>query len=838
MARQRIADVWRAIEDPSYVEQLSDAEWRDMLGSRDWGELTGEWPELAQAFMAAHPARFARFGYGKNGEVAANPSLQIDAESFSVLGKDHQFLQWLSIFNGTAEYVTNMTMPNMLFMKTLRSPHPHALVKSIDASAAEALPGVVHVLHVFNLPEEYRENIIASGPIPRGIFNEEVTQVGDPVAVVAAETEHIADEATQLITVEYESLPFVVDYLEGATASAPKLWDNDLDGTITSIRESLRGDIDAGFAEASTIVENVTSRLAEQNAPLELTAGLFWWENERLKIIWMPRYSHSERDGIARDLGLTSSQVHLVQPGYIGSSYGSHRNMGAGEVQAAILAKLTGRPVKAVMTRSEDFVYRTVRAAETTEGRMGVSAEGQIVAAEFKTVSDTGVGGGNRSTGAWVGFQTLYSIPNLRLEGTGVFTNNFRAGTFRCVSHPYATQAQETLLDKAAYAIGMNPLDIRLANINEVGHPDSGDPYSNPGIRDCIVQAADAIGWAEKWHAPGANEVAPGVFHGIGLAAHTCSHGAGGHPSTGGVIVHTTGTVSVQSAANDIGCGQRTLMAMIAAETLGVPFEDVHISMSVDTDLTANTGGTFGSRMTNSGGWGVFEAALDAKQQLLQGAAAELVALAASEDPPRTIQVTADDLDIRDGMVFLKADPEVGMSVADAVTTVVPNSPVIGRGAHFHPPTWERLAFAAHAAEVEVDTLTGSINVTNYVAAHDVGRVLNPQALDQQIQGGVMMGISATIYEGLMYDRATGLPISDNILEYKMVSIQDVPRDITVIAVERPKEYGVFGAHGIGEPPLAVPPPTIINAVYNAIGVWIGDMPLTRNKVLAALAAA
>jgi CO/xanthine dehydrogenase Mo-binding subunit len=176
--------------------------------------------------------------------------------------------------------------------------------------------------------------------------------------------------------------------------------------------------------------------------------------------------------------------------------------------------------------------------------------------------------------------------------------------------------------------------------------------------------------------------------------------------------------------------------------------------------------------------------------------------------------------------------------MADAVNAVVPNTPVIGRGAHFHPPDWERLAFGSHAAEVEVDTITGSVKVTSYVAAHDVGRALNPAACENQIQGGVVMGLNHTLLEGLLYDEATGLPITDNILEYKMISIHDVPATIDVIMVEHPKEYGVYGAHGIGEPPLSIPAPTIANAIYNAIGVWVEDLPITRDKILSALGTA
>jgi CO/xanthine dehydrogenase Mo-binding subunit len=390
-------------------------------------------------------------------------------------------------------------------------------------------------------------------------------------------------------------------------------------------------------------------------------------------------------------------------------------------------------------------------------------------------------------------------------------------------------------VDKAAYAIGMDPVELRLKNINEIGQLDDGVPYSNPGLRDCIVQAAEKIGWAQKWHAPGANEVRPGVFHGIGLAAHTCSHGAGGHPSTATLAVYNNGRVDVISAATEVGSGQRTIMAMIAAEALGVPLETVNISVGVDSAMTVDTGVSAGSRQTNSGGWGVYEAAIDAKTQILAGAAVAFVEAAAEEEPARVIEVTPDQLDIKDGLVYFIESPDITMEIGDAVNAVVPNTAVIGRGAHFHEGTWERIAMAAHAAEVEVDTITGTVTILKYVAAHDVGHAINVTGTEQQIEGGAIMGIGAALTEALTVDFATGLPLNGNLLDYKVLSIKDVPRTIDVILVEKPKEWGVFGAQGVGEPPAAVPPPTIANAVYNAIGAWVEDMPITCRKVLEAL---
>jgi xanthine dehydrogenase molybdenum-binding subunit len=305
------------------------------------------------------------------------------------------------------------------------------------------------------------------------------------------------------------------------------------------------------------------------------------------------------------------------------------------------------------------------------------------------------------------------------------------------------------------------------------------------------------------------------------------------------VVINGDGSMNVVSASNDIGPGERTLMAMIAAETIGIPFETVRITPYVDTDLTSDTVGTFGSLQTNTGGSGVYEAAMDAKRQLVDLAAKLFVANAAKEDPPRKIEVKPEELDIRGGFVFFKATPDVKLPVGQVVASLGGlGATVIGRGVHRADPRWTRAAYATHAAEIEVDTVTGSIMVTKYVAAHDIGKAMNPFALEQQIEGGVIMALGAALTEEMLIDAATGLPLTDNILEYKALSIKDVPRKIDVILVEHARDYGIFGAHGIGEPPMGPGGAVISNALFNALGVRLADMPYTRDKVLAALQAA
>jgi CO/xanthine dehydrogenase Mo-binding subunit len=325
--------------------------------------------------------------------------------------------------------------------------------------------------------------------------------------------------------------------------------------------------------------------------------------------------------------------------------------------------------------------------------------------------------------------------------------------------------------------------------------------------------------------------VRPGVFHGIGLAAHACSHGAGADPATGQLIVNTDGSVQCVSGTAEIGPGERTQMTMIAAEALGVPLDQVTIATYVDTDNTTDTGGTNGSRQTNSGGRGMYEAALDAKHQILELAAEKMVSDAKRKN--EQLQVTADQLDLSNGSVFVKADPSKKASLQSVL--LASGVPILGRSMYKQNPTWERTAWAAHAVEVEVDTGTGVVEVTKIVAAHDVGRAINPFALEQQIEGGIVMAMGAVLTEELLFDAQTGLPLNANLLDYRPLSIEDAPDNIEIVLIEHPKEYGVFGAHGIGEPPMALPAPSVAAAVHNAVGVWMDHMPITREKLLAGL---
>jgi xanthine dehydrogenase molybdenum-binding subunit len=820
-------DILRLAHDKTYANSLSIADWAELAQDPSFQQTMAEHRELLASVLDSHGNMLPGF---YQTPPTAPPPITAPTGPFSVIGKTAPRVQGLGIVTGLGQYVEHMTMPGTLYTRTLRSPHPHARVKAVDSSKAEKLAGVAAVLHRGNLPAEYKDVKLGAGPPDRGLFDEEVFEVGAPIAVVAAENEHIADEAIRLIDVQYEVLPAAMDFLEAMKSSTPKQFDNKLDGLTIGVTPPLvRGEPDTAKGEVT--VEAVVSKSFEQHLALEVTNSISWWDNDRLHMYYTNQWAHGVRAGLSQALKIPQNKIRVVQPGYVGSGYGYRSGIDLAEAHSAILAKLTGRPIHTLYTRAEDFVTRTHRPQFRDEMKLSVNRDGSLVSGQFKVIANVGAQRAAAANGSWFNMQDLYKIPNLKLEAVDVFTNSYKSGPYRCVSHPNGTFALEVMMDKAAYAIGKDPVDFRLQNINEDGNPDTKRPFSNPGIRDCITQAADRIGWKQNFHAPKAKEIRPGVFHGIGLAAHACSHGAGGNPSTGQVIVNSDGTVQCVSATNDIGPGQRTTMSMIAAESVGVPLYSVTITNGVDTDVTTDTSGTFGSQQTNNGGRGMYEAGQDARRQLLDWGAKKFMDDAKKAN--QTLDVKTEDVDLKDGMMSLKSDPSKKVPLAQVVQFA--GGPILGRSIFVQDQRWERTAWAAHAVELEVDTVTGTVNVLRYVAAHDVGRAINPFALEQQIEGGVVMAMGAVLTEQLLTDKATGLPLNPNMLDYKPLSIKDAPKDIQVILLEHPKDYGVYGSHGIGEPPMAPGAPAITSAVYNAVGVWIHDMPISREKVLAAL---
>ena len=767
----------------------------------------------------------------------------------SVLGMRIPRIQGMGSVTGEGQYVSLMRLPGMVFLKTARTPYPRARIVRIDSTRAEAVPGVVSILHRYTIPDEYRDRVLDPGPPPRRLLQTDVVQMGMPIAVVAAESEHAADDAIDLIEVEYEVLTPSLDYVAATGPDAPKLWDNPNPGSVRTVFPSIViGDPEGALARSHAVVHQVTTTPFQHHMPVELRTGIYWWEGDTLVTYLTTHEPYLSRDALARAFELRPEQVRLIQTGYMGSSFGLADPNVEDLILPALMAKLLKRPVRCMHPREDGFLMATHRGRSRTEVRLGVARDGRLTGVSVDMTYDGGANAGSGDAGGTTGvrggrfvFQAMYDIPDQRHDGLEVFTNTFRAGPMRGVGRFHGMFAVETAVEKAAYAIGMDPLALRLLNLNERGmhfNETTGKPPGRPlvkpgGQRASLLRAAEMIRWSERWHPPRAREVRPGVFHGIAIVSGTDRGGGyspdGGFtiPSTGQVVLRVDGTLEVISGSADQGAGQRTLVAMIAAHTSGIPLDRVVIAPAVDTTLNTDTGPTHASFQMNLGGWGVLEAAQDAKRQLLEEAR---VLFARRELGP-----AGDALDVRDGDVFLRSDERMRIPVRDVMARR--GRPITGRGDHQTEGTYrgERLAYGAHAGELEVDTRTGTVRVLRYVAVHDVGRILNRLAVEQQSEGGVIFGLGSALYEELLFDEATGIALNPNVLDYKPPSILDFPR-IELDFVEIPQDYGPYGALAIGQGSATLSAPLVVNAVYNAVGVWIHDLPVTRKRVRDALA--
>ena len=738
------------------------------------------------------------------------------SSEFRVIGTRQLRLDARDKVTGRAKYATDVSRPGMLHLKILRSPHPHARIVRIDTTKALALPGVKAVLTSKDMPA-FRWN--PSMPI----LTDVARFVGDDLAVVAAVDEDTAAEAVDLIAVDYQVLPFVLDPEEALQPNAPKLFPegNLIGGKPTVVS---RGDVDKGFAEAALVYEARYRTPILQHATQESRAAVAHWDSGKLTIWDATQGPFEVQKAAAKALKVPMSKVRVICEA-LGGGFGDRGSPGRQSILAALVARKTGRPARIELDRDESYLASLHRYATICDLKYGVKKDGTLTAIQVKVVADGGAYAlfGLAALGVMECMMSIYRCPNMKGEGYTVNTNNPPTGPMRCVGHPQGTFAQEVHMDILAEKLGMDPVEFRLKNHARLEDGDQFKhiPFTSNGMEECIRRGADEFNWKARWLKPASS---PGpVKKGMGVAVHGCRHGGmpPGMPLSGMVRVNADGTVNVFTGATEIGGGQKTTMAMIAAEELGVSLDDVFVT-SADTDMTTDTGVTSGSRQTITGGTGVKLAAADAKNQLLDVAAAELKA-------------NKKDLAIRDSMVYL-AGSEKGIPL-DEIAAKAPGGVVVGRGVMKIPTDVFFHSFAAHFAEVEVDTRTGAIAVLRLVAAHDLGRVINRLGAENQIEGGVIQGMGFGLAEEQILDRATGICVNPDHLNYKLLTIKDAPT-IVPIMVESVDALGPFGAKGLGEPPYTPAAPAIANAIYNAIGVRFAELPIGHRAVLARLKAA
>lgn len=716
---------------------------------------------------------------------------------------------------GIAKYFGDILLPGMLEAKILPSPHPHARIVSIDTSKAAAMPGVHAVLTYKNIPDIYAHTSTAAKE--RRILDSTVRFVGQEVAVVAAVDEDVAEEALNLIEVQYEILPYVLDPEEAMRPGAPQLHrhaPNNIVGGKPTVYN--RGDVEKGFKEADKIFEQTYRTHRIHNVVWEPRGATAMWEGDILTL-WASTQGHyGVQQDVADDLGLPISKVRVISE-HVGGGFGGQTMGYPHQTLAALLAKQTGRAIRLRFSRRDDFLLMHGRWPTIQTVKMGVKKDGTITAMYVKQITDGGAYFKTSPTNMFGVYQSGFTCPHLKLEGYGVYTNNYTSGNMRMVGGPMAQWALDNIVDEVCDAMGWDKVDFLLKNLSFDVHPDSGKPRSSLGMRDAILKGAQQFGWREK------KKTYPLVNgnkrRGIGVGFVSSSGGYTPFYSNAFVRVYQDGSVTVLHGATDIGQGPKTAMAQIAAEALGARYEDVQV---IHGDTFASPPGPPASahRTTLIGGPVVLEAALDARSQLLEIAAGKL-------------KVKPEELDVAEGRIFIKASPEKGLTFAETVRSRE-YTWVVGNGYFKRQNQYECFDGGVVFAEVEVDTETGKADIIKLVLAHDVGKAINPQILQGQAHGAIMQAVGYVLSEEMHVDQATGIYLNTNIHEFKMLTIRDMP-PMELIFVEPGDKYGPYGAHGAVETFTQAPVPAIGAAISNAIGVRFRDLPVTPDRILRAL---
>jgi len=735
---------------------------------------------------------------------------------------------------GATVYAADFTMPNMLHAKVLRSSRPSARIAKLDVSTAKALPGVACVLTGedvqgaklnTDLPGQTGREARTGSDAPV-LASDVVRYVGEPIALVAAETVTLAEEALGLIEIEYKDLPAVFDPEEAMKPGAPILFDPD---NVVSRYTIRKGDLDAGMAEADLIVESTFKMPFVEHAYLEPDAGVAWVDEQGVINIRVATQVIEHFRSIARALGVPQNRIR-IRGTMVGGGFGSKEDITV-EIFLAFLARETGRPVKLVYTREETFLSTSKRHPFTITHRTGIKRDGRITALQVKMVADSGAYPYLTpyvllyATGMATG---PYKIDNVHIDSVAAATNQAFTSAFRGFGGPQAALGYEQQMDEIAKALEMDPLAVRLAN------------YMKTGDTTCTGQEIKSAAWSE--------ECATRVLHvlgdrtpdtptkrvGRGLANTFQSYGRimwFHDTSRAWVGVEQDGTVVLRCGVPDIGAGQSNSICQIAAEILGVPLERVTI-YATDSAVTPLAGTSTATRQLYMSGNALSLAANEVRKNLVKMAA-------------RAMGVREEDVDLANSRAFVTTNESRFMELADLAKKCAAEGVELSHLAQFNAPftdgldpesgqgdIWPDFTFGAVAVEIAVDLETGQIELLKCAACHDVGRAINPAAVRGQIAGGTHQGLGYALMEEFVFEQ--GICKTPSFAEYLIPTVCDFP-DTEVIILESGTGVGPFGAKGIGEPALTPAAPAVANAVADALGVRIPDLPFTPKKVLKAI---
>lgn len=756
----------------------------------------------------------------------------LSKNEFSVIGERLPRVDAKDKVEGKALYSGDLSLPGMLCGMILRSPLPHAKLIRINTEKALRLPGVKAIVTGEDTPK-VKYGVISRSPkymdeYPLAV--DKVRFIGDEVAAVAAIDPDTALEALELIEVEYEALPGIFSLEEAQKPGAPRIHDH----APTNISREFHiktGDVEKGFLESDLVREDTFRTQSSIHAYMEPQAALASWDhNGKLTLHTKTQTPYYVQQHLALTLGMSPDRIRVIKP-FVGGAFGANSDgMHSHEFCAALLAKKAGRPVRIVCSRDEEFTAARRKHPVTLTMKTGVKKDGTIMARKCEAILD---GGAYCSLGplttVLVGtFQTLpYGFSNYQYDGYRYYTNKPPCGAMRGHGGPQCHFAQDVQMDMIAEDLGMDLMEIALKNGLRTGDRSAaGFNIVSSGFHECVKKAGEKSRFREKKQA---RKNDGKTAYGIGM-------GCGGFPSGAGFYFNKTtsahssvvikadeyGGISLFTGASDIGQGSDSVITQIVAEVLGLPMEDISLT-SADTMITPPDMGTYSSRVTVAAGNAALTAANAAKKEIFKVVSEELDA-------------RLDDLVAHNRKVFVKGSPEIFISFADAINLYqIKNngSPLLVKGSYNSPdkmsPTY---SFGVYVCEVKVDLRTGEVTVLKMTVGHDCGRPLNPMSVEGQIEGCIQMGMGYALSEEFIFEK--GQTINPSFLGYKAPIANQMPLiDIHHVITEDPA--GPFGAKETGEGSVDPTAPTIVNAIYDAIGIRFKELPVTPEKILRAL---
>jgi len=730
-----------------------------------------------------------------------NPTPWGDDADLHVVGQRVPRMDAIEKVTGDARYTADVQLAGMLHVAVKRAPIAHGRVTTLDLSRALSLPGVRGGLTIDDVPDIKLDGV--------RLFDRTIHYANQPVAAICADSVEIAERALDAIVMTVEAEAHVVTAERALAADAPRVKSSG-NTHRTSPRIISRGDVDAGLRDADITITREYRTPTALHTALEPHGAVAEWSGGRLTVWESTQGIFNTRRDLAKAFGLRLSSVRVIK-NYMGGGFGAKNGASHATYVAAALAKKLGRPVRCVLDREGEQTDTGNRSATTQRVTIGAKRDGTLTAITLDATISLGVGG-------WLAgpariYHELYRCPNVRSSETFVYTNTGAMASFRAPGSVEGAFGLECAMDALARALGLDPLELRRRNYAEYDQ-DKNRPYSNKRLDECYRLGAARFGWPRQRDE---RRKESRIRRGVGMASLVWGAG-GGPPAYATVRINRDGTIEVLTGAQDLGTGARTVFAQIAAEVLGAKIGEVRTVLG-DTERLPFASNSWGSITTASVGPAVRVAAEEARDSLFEAAAGML-----GTEP--------DDLESRDGEIHAKSNDACMLirDVCDKLGEVM----IIGQGSRGPNPDKTAIAaFGAQFAEVEVDTETGRVRVLRIVSAHDSGRIINPTLAESQLEGGIIQGLGYALFEERVLDERLGLPLNSTMHDYKIPTIGDVP-EIDAFFVDAPDPVANHtGAKGLAEPPIIGTAPAIANAVSNALGADMTEIPLTPWRVLA-----